>query len=155
LICTIQTVQSSWSNTPIQGVRELERQSFRVIRTSELPVGKQVELIVEPRTVIDSRLTSLAENFQSSGLSERVAPNESLLSYKWSFEAPLGFVAKQNRGTTPQAVDKSTLFVEGVLKIDSQLQFELRNLSALRQEQSSDLINSLNELATGMCAPPS
>ena len=136
-------------------MRELERQSFRVIRTSELPVGKQVELIVEPRTVIDSRLTSLAENFQSAGLSERVAPNESLLSYKWSFEAPLGFVAKQKRGTTPQAVDKSTLFVEGVLKIDSQLQFELRNLSALRQEQSSDLINSLNELATGMCAPPS
>ena len=66
-------------------MRELERQSFRVIRTSELPVGKQVELIVEPRTVIDSRLTSLAENFQSSGVSEQVALNESLLSYKWSF----------------------------------------------------------------------
>ena len=68
---------------------------------------------------------------------------------------PLGFVAKQNRDTTSQTVDKSTLFVEGVLKIDSRLQFELRNLSTLRQEQSSDLINSLNELATGMCVPQS
>ena len=82
-----------------------------------------------------------------------MAPNENLLNYKWSFEAPLGFVAKQNRDTTSQKVNKSTLFVEGVLKIDSQLQFELRNLSTLRQEQSSDLINSLNELATGMRVP--
>ncbi len=144
-------MHSSWSNTPIQGVRELERQSFRVIRTSE----RMAQPRVEPRTVIDSRLTSLAENFQASGRSKPVAPNENLLNYKWSFEAPLGFVAKQNRDTTSQTVNKSTLFVEGVLKIDSQLQFELRNLSTLRQEQSSDLINSLNELATGMCAPQS
>ena len=84
-----------------------------------------------------------------------MAPDESLLSYKWSFEAPLGSVAKQNRGTTFQTVDKSTLFVEGVLRIDSELQFELRNLSTLRQEQSSDLINSLNELAKGRCMPQS
>jgi hypothetical protein len=110
---------------------------------------------VEPRTVIDSRLTSLAENFQASGRSKPVPPDESLLSYTWSFEAPLGFVAKQNRGTTSQTVSKSTLFVEGVLKLDSQLQFELRNLSALRQEQSSNLINSLSELATGRCVPQS
>ena len=84
-----------------------------------------------------------------------MAPDESLLSHKWSFEAPLGFVAKQNRGTTFQTVNKSTLFVEGVLKIDAELQFELRNLSTLRQEQSSDFINSLNELAKGRCMPQS
>ena len=110
---------------------------------------------VEPRTVIDSRLTSLAENFQASGRSKPLAPDESLLSYKWSFEAPLGFVAKQNRGTTSETVNKSTLFVEGVLRIDSELQFELRNLSTLRQEQSSDVINSLDEHATGRCMPQS
>ena len=144
-------MQSSWLNTPIQGVRELQRQSFRVIRASERMAPPRVE----PRTVIDSRLTSLAENFQASGRSKPVPPDESLLSYKWSFEAPLGFVAKQNRGTTSQTVNKSTLFVEGVLKLDSQLQFELRNLSALRQEQSSNLINSLSELATGRCVPQS
>ena len=84
-----------------------------------------------------------------------MAPNESLLSYKWSYEAPLVFVAKQNRGTTSQTVNKLTVFVEGVLKLDSQLQFELRNLSTLRQEQSSDLINSLNELAKCRCMPKS
>ena len=132
-------------------MRELQRQSFRVIPTSERMAPPRVE----PRTVIDSRLTSLAENFQASGRSKPVPPDESLLSYTWSFEAPLGFVAKQNRGTTSQTVNQSTLFVEGVLKLDSQLQFELRNLSALRQEQSSDLINSLNELATGRCVPQS
>ena len=132
-------------------MRELERQCFRVIRSSE----RMAQPRVEPRTVIDSRLTSLAENFQASGHSKPVPPDESLLSYKWSFEAPLGFVAKQNRGTTSQTFDKSTLFVEGVLRIDSEMQFELRNVSTLRQEQSSDLINSLNELAKGRCMPKS
>ena len=106
-------------------MRELQRQSFRVIPTSERMAPPRVE----PRTVIDSRLTSLAENFQaSSERSKPLAPDESLLSYEWSFEAPLGFVAKQNRGTTSQTVNKSTLFVEGVQELDSQLQFELRNL---------------------------
>ena len=130
-------------------MRELQRQSFRVIPTSERMAPQRVE----PRTVIDSRLTSLAENFQASGCSKPVPPDESLLSYKWSFEDPLGFVAKQNRGTMPQTVNKSTLFVEGVLRIDSELQFELRDLSTSRQEQSSDVINSLDELATGSCMP--
>ena len=113
------------------GVREFQRQSFRVIPSSERMAPSRVE----PRTVIDSRLTSLAENFQASGRSKPLAPDESLLSYKWSFEAPLGFVAKQNRGTTSETVNKSTLFVEGVLRIDSELQFELRNHSTLRQAQ--------------------
>ena len=99
-------------------MRELECQSFRVIRSSE----RMAQPKVEPRTVINSRLTSLAENFQaSSERSKPLAPDESLLSYEWSFEAPLGFVAKQNRGTTSQTVNKSTLFFEEVLKIDSQL----------------------------------
>jgi hypothetical protein len=78
LVCTIQTVQSSWLKTPIQGVRELQRQSFRVIPTS----GRIAPPRVEPRTVIDGRMTSLAENFQASGRSKPLALDESLLSYK-------------------------------------------------------------------------
>ena len=63
-------MESSWLTIPIQGIRELEHQSFRVIRAPDLTgQGKEKgEAKVEPRTVIDSRLTILAENFQSSGL---------------------------------------------------------------------------------------
>tara|TARA_B100001173_G_C15705589_1_gene428011 strand:+ start:128 stop:301 length:174 start_codon:yes stop_codon:yes gene_type:complete len=56
-------------------VRELECQSFRVIRSSE----RMAQPKVEPRTVINSRLTSLAENFQASGCSKPAALDKSLL----------------------------------------------------------------------------
>jgi hypothetical protein len=36
LICTIEAVQSSWLTIPIQGIRELEHQSFRIIRAPDL-----------------------------------------------------------------------------------------------------------------------
>jgi hypothetical protein len=36
LICTIEAVESSWLTIPIQGIRELEHQSFRVIRAPDL-----------------------------------------------------------------------------------------------------------------------
>ena len=147
LICTIQTVHSSWSNTPIQGVRELERQSFRVIRTSE----RMAQPRVEPRTVIDSRLTILAENFQSLGRWQSGAIGYGQLNYTWSFQAPLGFVAKQHPSKTSNTMNTTTIYVQGSLKINSQLQFELHNLSTLRQDTSSDLINRLDELAKGSC----
>ena len=63
----------------------------------------------------------------------------------------MGFVAKQNPGKTSKTVNTSTINVEGSLKIDSQLQFELHNLSTLKQEASGDLINKLDELAKGIC----
>ena len=138
---------STWLTTPIRAVRELEYQSFRVIPAPD-PTEKPN---VEPRTVIDSRLTLLAENFQSSGRWKPEAIGYGQLNYTWSFEAPMGFVAKQNPGKTSKTVNTSTINVEGSLKIDSQLQFELHNLSTLKQEVSGDLINELDELANGSC----
>jgi hypothetical protein len=35
LICTIEAVESSWLKTPIQAIRELEHQSFRVIHAPD------------------------------------------------------------------------------------------------------------------------
>ena len=63
----------------------------------------------------------------------------------------MGFVAKRNPGETFKAINRSTLYIQGALEINSQLQFKLHNLSALKQCISSDLINSLDELAKGSC----
>ena len=142
---------SSWLTIPIQGVRELNNQSFRVIHAPDPTGTRKVESRVEPKTVIDSRLTIMAENFQSSGHWQPVAIGYGQLNYTWSFEAPMGFVAKQNPDETSKTINTTTLYVEGDLKINSQLQFELRNLSTLRQDTSSNLINSLDGLAKGVC----
>ena len=142
---------SSWLTIPIQGVRELNNQSFRVIHAPDPTGTRKVESRVEPKTVIDSRLTIMAENFQSSGHWQPGAVGYGQLNYTWSFAAPMGFVAKQNPDETSKTINTTTLYVEGDLKINSQLQFELRNLSTLRQDTSSNLINSLDELAKGIC----
>ena len=142
---------SSWLTIPIQGVRELNNQSFRVIHSPDPTGTRKVESRVEPKTVIDSRLTIMAENFQSSGHWQPGAVGYGQLNYTWSFAAPMGFVAKQNPDETSKTINTTTLYVEGDLKINSQLQFELRNLSTLRQDTSSNLINSLDELAKGIC----
>lgn len=148
-------MESNWLKTSIQAVRELEHQTFLVIHaldpTKEPSLERKVRLKVEPRTVIDSRLTILAENFQSLGRWQPGATGSGQINYTWSFEAPLGFVAKQNPGKAPNTMNTSTLYVEGSLKINSQLQFELHNLSTLRQDTSNDLINRLDELAKGSC----
>ena len=90
-------MESSWLTIPIQGIRELEHQSFRVIRAPDLTEQKRwsSKSEVEPRTVIDSRLTILAENFQSSGHWQPGAIGYGQLNYTWSYETPMGFVAKQ------------------------------------------------------------
>ena len=120
--------------------------------STEKPSAKEkVKVKVEPRTVIDSRLTILAENFQSLGRWQPGATGYGQLNYTSSFQAPLGFVAKQHHSKTPNTVDASNLYVEGSFKINSQLKFELHNLSTLRQHTSSELINRLDELAKGRC----
>lgn len=140
LVCTIQAVESSWTGSPIQGVRDLKEQNFRVLRS---PV-----VTVEPRTVIDSRLTILAENFQSSGTQAQGSADRALI-YRWSFEAPLGFIAQQN-ATEPSATS-STISVKGSLKINSQFKFELQNTSKLKRKKTNNVMNILDEHAQGFC----
>ena len=148
-------MESSWLTIPIQGIRELEHQSFRVIRAPDLTEQGKGVAKVEPRTVIDSRLTILAENFQSSGHWQPGAIGYGQLNYTWSYETPMGFVAKQYPEETSKTMNRSTLYIQGMLEINSQLQFKLHSLSALKQEISSNLINSLDELAKGSCVSQS
>ena len=50
---------------------------------------RKAKVKVEPRTVIDSRLTILAENFQSLERWQSGAIGYGQLNYTWSFQAPL------------------------------------------------------------------
>ena len=72
-------MEARWSGHPIAGIRQLKQQQFRVER-GENPA-------IEPRTVIDSRLTPLVERFSSSGV-EQIAGSR--MTYHWSYEASLG-----------------------------------------------------------------
>ena len=53
MVCSIETVESRWTPRAIAGVRMLNGQSFTVTREPSIKVT--------PRYVIDSRITSLAE----------------------------------------------------------------------------------------------
>ena len=151
MICTIDAVESSWLTIPIQGIRELEHQSFRVIRAPDLTGHGKGGAKVESRTVIDSRLTILAENFQSSGHWQPGAIGYGHINYTWSYETPMGFMAKRTPGETSKAINRSTLYIQGVLEINAKLQFKLHDISTLRQNISSKSINGLDKLAKGSC----
>ena len=62
MVCSIQTVEAWWSGRPIADIRQLEQRQFRVER-GENPA-------IEPRTVIDSRLTPLVERLSRSGVEQ-------------------------------------------------------------------------------------
>ena len=61
----------------------------------------------------------------------------------------MGFVAKRTPGETSKAINRSTLYIQGMLEINAQLQFKLHNISTLKLNISSKSINSLDELAKG------
>ena len=139
LVCTLQSVESRWSSQPVEGIRQLEQQSFEVIRG---PQGS-----VKPRAVIESRLTTLMQNFSSSGLDQN---NPERTTYQWSFEAPLGdmgFNQQTETGTGDAAV-----FVNGRLIISNASHFNLKQQSRLIRSGSNKTLATLNEVASGVCA---
>ena len=143
-------MESSWLTIPIQGIRELEHESFRIIRAPDLTGQGKGGAKVEPSTVIDSRLTILAENFQSSGHWRPGAIGYGQINYTWSYETPWD----SWRSEIPAKllpINRSTLYIQGTLEINAQLQFKLHNISTLKQNVSSKSINSLDELAKGSC----
>ena len=140
LVCTIQTVETSWSGQAIPGIRQLEQQQFLINR------GAQPS--IEPETVIESRLTPLVEHFSSSGV-EQI--DESRTTYHWSYEAPLGPLqfSSTNGSTTPTS--ESRVAVSGDLIIDPQKGFKLSQQSRLTQEGGTQTLSSLLESAHGSC----
>ena len=114
LVYTIQTVENRWSCRPIAGIRQLEQQQFRVWR-GDNPA-------IEPRTVIDSRLTPLLESFRSCDV-EQIAGSRR--TYHLSYEAPLGALTFNVSGAPSSPAKESRVAVSGDLVNDVQKGFEL------------------------------
>ena len=133
-------MEAQWSGRPIAGIRQLKQQQFRVER-GENPA-------IEPRTVIDSRLTPLVERFSSSGV-EQIAGSR--MTYHWSYEASLGELTFNDFGTSGRAAQETRVAVSGDLVIDSQKGFELSQQSRLTQSAGTKTLSSLLETAHGSC----
>ena len=136
LVCTLQTVETHWSKEPVAGIRQLEQQSFEVILG---PRGR-----IEPRAVIESRLTTLMQDFSSSGLDQS---NPERKTYQWSFEAPLGILGFNQQAGTGEA----TVLVDGRLIISNSDSFTLEQRSRLIRPGSNRTLTTLNEAASGIC----
>jgi len=133
-------VEIRWSGRPIAGIRQLKQQQFRVER-GENPA-------IEPRTVIDSRLTPLVERFSSSGV-EQIAGSR--MTYHWSYEASLGALTFNDSGASSGPAQESRVAVSGDLVIDDQKGFELSQQSRLTQKGGTQTLSSLMEKAQGSC----
>ena len=133
-------MESRWSCQTISGIRQLEQQQFRV-EQGENPG-------IEPVTVIDRRLTSLAERFSSSGVEQNEG---SRLTYHWSYEASLGELTFNDSGTSSRAAQETRVAVSGDLVIDVQQGFELSQQSRLTQSAGTKTLSSIFETAHGSC----
>ena len=139
LVCTIQTVESDWTPRAIKGIRQLEQQRFRLIPA---PKGFQIE----PRTVIESRLTALLQQFKSSAL---VDVDQKRLEYRWSYASPLGTVGFDQE--QPLRAEPTTVDVTGSLVLHNKSRFELTQRSRLIRSDPERPLSSLNERASGVC----
>ncbi len=138
LVCTIKTVESRWQPRPIRSVRVLEGMQFR------LQPGPPIT--IEPRYVIDSRLTLLAEEQQPPVLSQQ--PN-GRLTYSWAFEAPLGAIASDPKDST--TIRDSIATVKGRLTLTANQRFTLVNLSTISARSGGAALTRLRETASGQC----
>ena len=140
LVCTIETVQAEWSDQPVAGIRELKHQQF-VLHQGSVP-------FIEPRTVVDSRITTLVDRFSSPGVDQ---DDPSKITYNWSFDAPLGLVELEDAKNSEHTSSNSIVVVSGTLTIRERLNFELNQESNLTEANGTRTLNSLQETATGRC----
>ena len=138
LVCTIKTVNSRWQPRPIRSVRVLEGMQFR------LKPGPPIT--VEPRYVIDSRLTLLAEEQQAPVLTRQP---DGRTNYSWSFEAPLGAISSDP--DNPVTINDSRATIEGRLTIQTDRRFTLVNLSTVSARNGGLVLTRLREEASGRC----
>ena len=104
--------------------------------------------MIEPETVIDSRLTPLVQRFSSSGV-EQIAGSR--MTYHWSYEAPLGELTFNDSGASSSPAQESRVAVSGDLVIDVQKGFELSQQSRLTRSAGTKTLSSLLETAHGSC----
>ena len=122
------------------GIRELKHQQF-VLHQGSVPA-------IEPRTVVESRLTTLVDQFSSSGV---VQTGPSQTTYQWSFEAPLGMLGLEDAKNTTYTSSNSMVVVSGELTVRDRLTFDLNQQSRLTEADSNKPLNTLQETATGQC----
>ncbi len=134
-------MESRWSGQTISGILQLEQQQQFRVEQGENPG-------IELETVIDSRLTSLAERFSSSGVEQNEG---SRLTYHWSYEPSLGDLTLNDSGTSSRAAQETRVAVSGDLVIDVQQGFELSQQSRLTQSAGTKTLSSLFETAHGSC----
>ena len=127
LVCTIQTVDSLWSQPPMTDpdIDRLKRQEFLLLSN---PARMQ------PPTVVVSGLTPSAQHFSSSGVDQS---DPSQTTYHWSFDAPL----KRNTRVT----------ISGDLIIRNRQSFQLNQQSRLTTAEGTRTLNTLQETARGRC----
>ena len=119
----------------MKGIRVVKNQTFRVER------GSQIRLT--PRYVIESRLTSLAEESSSPSGSRK---SDGTINYGWAFKAPLGVIALQGQQARELTVD-----VNGHLVVRNNLSFLLTNNTAIHTTDGDNPVRELNETARGTC----
>ena len=88
------------------------------------------------------------EHFSSSAV-EQIA--SSLMTYHWSYEAPLGALTFNDSGASSGSAKESRVAVSGDLVIDDQKGFELSQQSRLTQSAGTKTLSSLLETAHGSC----
>jgi len=103
---------------------------------------------IEPRTVIDSRITTLVNRFSSSGV-DQDDPAE--ITYNWSFDAPLGILELEDAKNSEHTSSYSIVLVSGKLTIRDRLNFELNQQSRLTEANGNRTLNTLQETARGRC----
>ena len=103
---------------------------------------------IEPRTVVDSRITTLVDRFSSPGVDQ---DDPSKITYNWSFDAPLGLVELEDAKNSEHTSSNSIVVVSGTLTIRERLNFELNQESNLTEANGTRTLNSLQETATGRC----
>ena len=115
----------------------LKGQTFSVSRTPDIKVT--------PRYVIDSRITSLAEESEPPlGLND-----SEHIRYSWDYIAPLGPVAP---AATPGGSSRNaTISVKGQLRIQPNRSFNLVNVSAMTADGSTTALTTLRDSASGTC----
>ena len=140
LVCIIEKVDSEWVHHPIAGIRELKHQQF-VLHQGSVPS-------IEPRTVVESRITTLVDRFSSSGVNQ---DDPAEITYNWSFDAPLGLLGFEDAKNSEHTSSHSIVVVSGTLTIRNRLNFELNQRSKLTEANGTRTLNSLQETAIGRC----
>ncbi len=103
---------------------------------------------IEPRTVIDSRITTLVDRFSISGV-DQDDPAE--ITYNWSFDAPLGLLELEDSKNSEHTSSYSIVLISGKLTIRDRLNFELNQQSKLTEANGTRTLNILQQAATGRC----